>query len=185
MRLLPETGLMLLLIASITTTINWGCFGQSRFVQFDTQGKGTRVCEGKALSVNAIVAPELEAAKAEWVYDPVNFMKANEEVALVNTTTPGEKKLQFRLTLNDHKQYDTSLVVRVLPNPKVELKLTRGNLSVSCDRGENTTISWFVDGTPIPGANDKTLKNPTKGVYQVLVTDNNGCKGRSQKVTIE
>jgi membrane carboxypeptidase/penicillin-binding protein PbpC len=176
---------MLLLIASITTTINWGCYGQSRFIQFDTQGKGTRVCEGKAFGVIAIIAPDLETINAEWVYDPANFSKANKEVALVNTSTPGEKKLQFRLTLNNHEKYDTSLSVRVLPNPKVELKFTRGKLSVTYDRGENATVSWFVDGTPIPGANDKILKNPTKGVYQVLVTDNNGCKGRSQRVTIE
>lgn len=185
MRLLPETGLMLLLIASITTTSGWGCYGQSRFVEFDTQGKETRVCEGKAFSVIAIVAPDLDTVNAEWVYDPINFSKANEEVAMVNTSTPGEKKLQFRLTLNDHKHYDSSLSVRVLPNPKVELKLIRRNLNVTCDRDKNATISWFVDGTLIPGVNDKTMKNPTKGVYQVLVTDNNGCIGRSQKVTIE
>ena len=50
--------------------------------------------------------------------------------------------------------------------------------------GAYVTYQWQLNGNPIPGANAQTYIATLPGLYTVLVTDANGCKGLSTTVTV-
>jgi len=163
------------------------CYGQKQFVTFETTAKGTTVCQGKRIGVIATLTPTFEENKNfKWAGDLENFLEIKDEIAMVNTSKPGKKRLKFTLVLSTGQKLDTAYIVNVNPNPEVIISFSRSTLSFANTNNENiVSFKWKYNGALVPEITDSIIKNPKIGTYQVYVIDNNGCKGTSKIINIE
>ena len=49
----------------------------------------------------------------------------------------------------------------------------------------NYTFQWYLDGQPIPGANEKTYIAEISGNYSLEVSDDNGCRSFTEEIYVE
>ena len=61
------------------------------------------------------------------------------------------------------------------PGPAPQISLSTEGLFA----GNFSAYTWYLNGEMIPGANDAYLNPPSNGVYNVQVTDENGCSAPS------
>jgi len=73
-----------------------------------------------------------------------------------------------------------SVTVFVEPIPAPEIIITGSTLSVT----EGTTWQWYLDGEMIPGATASSYEVMENGVYSVIVTNDAGCSGESNTVSM-
>lgn len=176
--------LLLLFIIIIHST---SCYGQKQFVTFETTAKGATICQGKTIGVIAKLTPAFEENKNfRWAGDLENFQEVKDEIAIVNTSKPGKKRLKFTLILSESKKLDTVYIVNVNPNPEVIISFSSSTLSFANKNNTNiVSFRWKYKGALVPEITDSIIKNPKIGPYQVFVIDNNGCKGMSQIINVE
>lgn len=157
------------------------------FVSFETTNQTNVVCQDKILGVIATLTPEYEYfVDYNWVSDAENIKTIKEEIAIVNSSLPGEKKLKFTLTIDEKHKLDTVFIVKVLPKPKVSLAYRDGKLSFSEDNGfETVSYKWVHNKTILSEDTSEAIENPNPGKYRVVVTDSNGCVATSQEFVIE
>jgi hypothetical protein len=161
--------------------------GQNSFVTFELIGSEGDVCQGKTLGVIATLADQYQNYdKFEWGGDPNSYREIRENIAIVKTNMPGEKKLQFTLNIDSLTKLDTMISINILPKP--EVKLSRKGKSITANEIKNETIvsyRWVYEGKVLPNENSNAVSNPKPGWYRVVVTDKNGCTATSEILTIE
>lgn len=74
-----------------------------------------------------------------------------------------------------------SIQVIVNPLPIINISQNGSQLQVN---NTNGSIQWYLNGNLISGANNSTLVYSTDGDYSVTITDNNGCVGESNIITV-
>ena len=159
---------------------------QSDFVFFETTNNTNIVCQDKTLGVIATLLTSIDEGQTyQWVNDPANIKKVKGEIAVVNTSTPGEKRLRFVLNIGENHKLDTTIVINVLPKPVVDISYNSGELSFSANGdSEISSFKWVFNGSLETDYTDKVLRNPSAGPYRVLVFDGNGCSATSKEVVI-
>lgn len=173
------------LFVIINLSVTCKGYGQRVFVIFETTNQRNDVCQNKTLGVIANVILEDEYKSFEWNGDAENFRTVNNEIAVVNSSTPGEKKLLFTLTLKSDEKLDTTILVKVIPKPKVEITYKSNEIKVSGEKNaEIVMYKWIYNGAIFPDEVKQTIANPKPGKYRVVVTDQNGCTGSSEAITI-
>lgn len=73
-----------------------------------------------------------------------------------------------------------SIFIEVLPLPNPTITYSSGTLSIPT----YSSMQWFLNGSPIPGATSAIYAPSTDGDYTVQVTDANGCSGTSSVFTL-
>jgi hypothetical protein len=116
-------------------------------------------------------APEL---KYSWSAIKGQIVSENENRIKVNWDEIGIGSIMIRTDNNLTHQWDTSSTrVLINPNPpKPEIR-EEGKYLVT---KEYHTHQWYLNGKKIIGATRHYYKADKNGVYQVIVTDSNGCK---------
>ncbi|HPQ35989.1 MAG TPA: hypothetical protein PK563_15955 [Tenuifilaceae bacterium] len=176
---------ILLTIQFLTSSIVG--IAQSDFVFFETTNNTNVVCQDKTLGVIANLLTIIEEGQNyQWLSDSVNIKKIKGEIAVVNTSTPGEKRLTFVLNISENHKLDTTIVINVLPKPVVDISYNSGELSFSANGdSEISSFKWVFNGSLETDFTDKVLKNPSAGTYRVLVFDGNGCSATSKEVVVK
>lgn len=67
-----------------------------------------------------------------------------------------------------------------MANPATAPTILQNNNELIVQVPNNTSITWFLNGTTIPNANNDTLQTTTAGVYTVQIRNSNGCLANSQ-----
>jgi len=160
---------------------------QPDFVVFETTNQGNIVCQGQALGVIAKLASQYDGYTTyKWQLDTINLLEAHGLLAIVNTSTFGEKIISFSLDLGKDIMLDTSMTVAVLPNPEVTIDLKDKIISFSTNsNAEFSSYRWVHNKTVLPESTKKSIIKPDIGEYKVVVTDSNGCKATSASITVE
>jgi len=163
------------------------CQAQKPFVFFETTTKKNEVCQGKTIGVIATINSQIENyISYKWSGDSKDVQEANNEIVIVNTSEPGEKRLKFSLVIDHNLKYDTIFTVKVLAKPDILLKNSGKILSIKNDKGLILSgFMWKYNGELLVDEKDSILRNPNKGTFQVFVIDNNGCRNSSQIITVE
>jgi hypothetical protein len=177
----------LLIFLLFCFAISLNGYGQNNFVTFETTNQSNKICQDKTLGVIATLAPEYEGYKSfEWNGDSENFKEVKDEIAIVNSSTPGEKRLKFTLSIDEKQKYETVFVVNVLPKPQVEVSYTNKKLGFSeISSSKIASYKWVFNNTILPENTKRIIDNPQLGKYRVVVTDSNGCITTSQEIIVE
>lgn len=160
---------------------------QKPFVFFETTTKKNEVCQGKNIGVIATINSQIENyISYKWSGDPKDIQEAKNEIIIVNTSEPGEKRLKFSLVIDHNLKYDTIFTVKVLAKPDILLRSFDKTLSIKNDKELILSgFMWKYNGKLLVDERDSILRNPNKGTFQVFVIDNNGCRNSSQIITVE
>lgn len=79
-------------------------------------------------------------------------------------------------------EYDTlNITVHPLPNEPI---ISQNSNVLSTDSNSSLTYQWYLNGSPISGANSFQLNINQSGVYYVLVTDSNACSSQSASLNL-
>lgn len=85
----------------------------------------------------------------------------------------GDYRIMLRVQASNGCFDSVSKIVTVNPGPKKPvITLSAGNILVATP---GTNYQWFLNGTPINGANANTYKTTGYGFYSVKVDSTNGC----------
>ena len=114
------------------------------------------------------------------------------EPGVFTATLPGGSVVEYSIShpVLAYTFYDT---VTVFPTPDIPLISTTDVLT-ACDGDtitlytstyDDTTLQWYADGTPIPGAENDTLLVTTSGSYYVVATAPGGCTSAATAVVTE
>jgi len=164
----------------------WGN-SQNSFVTFELVGSEGDVCQGKTLGIIATLADQYQSNSSfEWGGNNENYREIRNDIAIVNTETPGEKILQFTLNIDSLTKFDTTISINILPKP--EVKISRKGKNIIATEIQNKTIAsyrWIYDGKVLPDESSNAISNPKPGWYRVVVTDKKGCIATSEMLTIE
>ena len=76
----------------------------------------------------------------------------------------------------------TSSDVTVMVNPLPTPSITASNDSLLTDQGY-AAYQWYMNGNAVGGATDYFYVPGATGIYDVIVTDSNGCDGQSDTLT--
>ncbi len=163
------------------------CQAQKPFVFFETTTRKNEVCQGKTIGVIATINSQIENyISYEWSGDSKDIYETKNEIVIVNTSEPGEKRLKFTLVIDDKLKFDTTFKVKVFAKPNILLKSSGNTLRII--NNEYSTLSgfnWKYNGELLTEEKDSILKNPQKGKFQVFVVDKKGCRSASQIITVE
>ncbi|BDX37379.1 hypothetical protein CYCD_07340 [Tenuifilaceae bacterium CYCD] len=162
------------------------CFGQKIFVTFETTNNSYVACQGGVLGIIANINPEYaNYKKYEWRFNKENFSKIKDEIATVNTSLPGDKKLVFSITLNNNQQLDTAIYVKVLPRPAVRIYLLDNSIRVDETVINIESYKWMLNNGLVNEFVSQPYNKPQVGLYKVIVKDKNGCIGISDPIQVK
>ncbi|MGE0078551.1 MAG: hypothetical protein AB7S48_11875 [Bacteroidales bacterium] len=176
--------LLLSFFVSIIPSIN--CFGQKQFVSFETTNNSNIVCQGSVLGIIANINPEYaNYKKFEWQFNKENFNKVKDEIATVNTSLPGEKKLVFSIILVNDQQLDTVIYVKVLPKPTVSIYFLDNCIKTKENNIDVESYKWMFNNLLVDKFHNQPYNEPQAGLYRVIVKDMNGCTGISEPIQVK
>lgn len=160
-------------------------FSQEVFVSFETTSGLNKTCQGKTLGVIATIEPRYEdQLVGNWVFDNDNFREVKDNIAIVNSSTTGEKKLKYIAKDKNGNSIDSVFTISILPAPEVRVNYDGSKVSIIKGRQDFVSYKWVINGSLFN--NDKDyLTNPEKGIYRLIAIDANGCMGSSSEITIE
>lgn len=172
--------LLLLLSASAGSS-------QTNFVELQFVGSTDTVCQGKSLAIIAtLIGRYNHYTSYEWGGNTANYIKVHNELALVNTQTPGSKALQFTLHIDSLTRRDTLTTVHILPKPDITLlQSEKGEIEVRVHG--HTPIKryvWTLNREIITNQTSHSIPKPQPGTYRVLVTDMYGCTAASDSLVV-
>jgi len=176
------------IIIFIFSLLSSNVLSQDRFVTFQTTNQNKlEVCQGKTFGIIAKLAAQYEGYTTfQWKSDSTSLAEAHGELAVVNISTPGEKKIIFSLNLGKNNTLDTVLIVTVLPNPEVIIDYKDETISFfSKNDAEISSYRWVHNNTVLPEGTKKSIVKPESGEYRVVITDSKGCKATSASITVE
>jgi gliding motility-associated-like protein len=141
------------------------------------------VCEGSPVSLKAAT---VSGATYEWI-GPNGFTSAlqNPLITSVDYTKTGSYYLKITVG-SCSSDYDTTIVA--LNNSSLTAAITSASGNIICDNlplnlqvnaAIGSTYQWFIDESPIGGANSSTYSAAAPGVYTVSVTSSDGCNATS------
>jgi len=155
-------------------------------VTFELIGPEGNVCQGKTLGIIATLTDEYQNySNFEWGGDAKNYREIRNDIAIVNTETPGEKILQFTLNIDSLTKLDTTISISILPKPSVKLSRKGKNIIATEVKNEAlVSYRWIYDGQVLPDESSNNLSNPKPGWYRVVVTNSNGCRATSDEIAV-
>jgi len=137
----------------------------------DLMGAVTEICEGEEVQF----IPENEfISDFEWMLDGEII---GDESELVWVATEGTHELMLNASSPVCADTET-ITVHVNPAPSVAFISIENTLVAT--GGES--FQWYVDNSPIPGADEQIFDILADGVYHVEITDSLGCVGVSDAV---
>lgn len=140
------------------------------------------VCEGDTIRVRAGGGPSYQF---EWVID--NFgssgWRLDSNYSIVAPTVTGLTTASYKLfVMSGFGCVDSSSIQyqTISPLPLPIIAFVAGNLTA----GAFSSYQWYLNGTPIAGANAATHKPTALGNYTVLVTNAEGCSAISDPYAV-
>lgn len=119
------------------------------------------VCQGGSTALNGTGATSY--TWSDGVVNGIGFVPAGSQYYIVTGTD-----------VNGCIDVD-SILITVIPAPNPTISYAGGILSIPT----YTTMQWYLNGNPIPGATSSTYTPSADGVYTVEVTNPSGCTGTS------
>lgn len=177
----------LLTIDSNNCRQSFGPFNIQPFTPANTQITASgplQFCLGDSVTLSALDTPTY---RYQWFRDGLPL--ANDTLSQIQTPLPGQYQVQIT-TSDNCSSTSTSLLVQVNPLPTVSLvpngalNLCTGDSLLLQGNSTATSFSWLLDGATIPAANTAQFIASTAGIYQVVVTNANGCSDTSEAAII-
>ncbi len=143
-----------------------------------------QICAGDSVTLTALDTPTY---RYQWFRDGQPLV--NDTLALLRTHLPGQYQVQIT-TSDNCSSTSSSLLVQVNPLPTVTLvpngaiQLCSGDSLLLQGNSTATSFSWLLDGVPIPAANTAQWMASAAGIYQLIVTNANGCSDTSEAAII-
>jgi len=151
-------------------------YGQKDFVSFETTNNAFSVCQGSVLGIIAIINPNYKNIKNfNWDADKDALYSTKKEIAKVNTSNAGNKKIKFYIILNNDQKLDTTIIVKVLPKPNTLIQISNNTITVLSENSSTCRYKWFFNDSLTNEFLNKPFKKPKPGQYKALVNDENGC----------
>ena len=135
------------------------------------------------LTVHALPVPQLGSDKRicmgdVWILNPGNFSAYEWQDGTADPTYPVTQVGEYSVTVTNTfgcKASDTAKLLEVFPLPEdflpADSSLCRGNELL-------VKVRPYVNYSWSTGSNQQYLNITQSGLYKLLVTDNNGCKGK-------
>jgi hypothetical protein len=160
--------------------------GQNSFVYFETTNRTNQVCSNKPIGIIATLSSNYqELTTYGWIDDQSVISEVRNGIAMVNTSSPGEKQLKFRLTINENHRLDTTITITVLPLPSVAISYD-GKILKSSIKNEIDAFQYnWIFNNEVLNINEPIINKPNKGVYRAVISDTNGCLGSSEVFTVK
>jgi hypothetical protein len=204
------TGDSLQLLAPEGYTYSWITAETTRSIYVDTAGTYyvtittaagcSRTLPGKTIKVNPLLTPAITASVTSFCYGDSATITATSGYSTYlwsngkNTSSIRVKQAgTYQVTVTDNKGCkNSSNTETITVNPLPVVSITAGCPRQFC-QGDSVVFTsspydsyqWFRNGAVIPGANLQDHVAKTSGVYQVRVTDANGCSGFSGTDTVK
>ncbi len=138
----------------------------------------TSICEGESTTLEAIGAQ----GTVVWFQNGVELEGVNNPILTV--TEPGNYLASIFPTDCPDTELSSGIGVIITVNPNPEPFLFVDGNSVSVIGGEYIAFEWFYEGEPVAGETGSSIpfQSDSGGLYEVIVTDVNGCQGSAQDV---
>lgn len=139
-----------------------------------------QICQGGTVTYTNT---SQNAASVSWTFQG-GTPGTSQSMSSVTVTynNPGTFSTTLTATSPDGSTASTSQQVTVVANPQPVITQNGNLLSVT---GSFAAYQWYLNGTPISGANGATLTVQGNGAYMVEVTNSQGCKGLSNTINIQ
>lgn len=97
----------------------------------------------------------------------------------------GENRLSLLASLPDNPDFFNFKDI-IIATPEVEnIEIVYQNCALTASfNAPDPSYQWYLDGIPVPGANNGFFFPAQSGVYQVQITDGIGCSGISDTLTV-
>lgn len=89
----------------------------------------------------------------------------------------------YAVTITDVDNCEASTTVQIFEFPVVPLEILQQDALLVAN-GDFSDYQWFKDGTLISGATSNTLEVTESGEYELIATDENGCRVTSNTIVI-
>lgn len=160
-----------------------GAFSQSYFVDFETSSGKFEACQNRSFLVIAnIVLDKDEITAIEWTGEPA-IKRSTDEMAILNTSKAGLLKVKLSVTTKSGQKMDSSLVITVMPKPKVKISFKDDQVEID-DLVHIVNYKWLYNKQVCKEFENEPYKKPKDGEYKVFVLDDNGCMATSESLTI-
>ncbi len=150
-----------------------------RFVKASADANNLSICAGDNTQLSASAEAITETNPTftyNWTSAPAGFNSsvANPVVTLTETTTYNVIVTNTASGCSD----EATVTVTVLPAPEIPV-ITQNVDELSCPTAN--TYQWYLNGSIIGGATSQTYTATETGLYQVEVTNADGCSNMSNE----
>ncbi len=152
------------------------------------------VCQGASITLTANVTSGVPTYSYEWYQNGSLLSTTSDNTYTINNLSAGTYTYQVAVIDSNYCQGNSNSVsVTVKPTPLVTIMPNPAVVCLGSDiilmahstegSGNYTTYAWTFNEIPI-GTNSSTLtidnaSDDNAGIYQVMVTDSNGCQASS------
>ncbi|HOY96850.1 MAG TPA: SprB repeat-containing protein, partial [Catalimonadaceae bacterium] len=135
-----------------------------------------------------LTATPFDSATYDYTWMRNNNFITFQDVQQINATIEGWYRIRVVNHVTDCRIFSDSVFISNFTAPPAPVISGSGNICIGGSTflvsSPGVTYQWSFNGSPIPGANDDSLLVNSGGIYEVAITDGNGCSATSNAFVV-